>query len=80
MIDNVLKTYSLEQLVDIAFPVNETKEWMERSHKGAFAKAVKGDENCPVIPNELSGEELKRARAYLEEKCKEFYEAPAHNM
>lgn len=80
MIENVLKTYSLEQLVDIAFPVDEADQWMNHSHKGDFAKAVKGDENCSVDPKKLSGKELERARAYLEEKCKQFYEAPAHNM
>lgn len=78
MIENVLKTYSLEQLLDIMYTEEDVRRWMSHSHKGDFAKAVKGDGNCPADPKNLTEEELERARGYfIKLCCQKMGEAPA---
>jgi hypothetical protein len=66
---SVYETYNLEQLVGIFCTAQEADDFMSHEHKGAFAKAVAGDENRAVNPRNLTEEETKRAREYFISKC-----------
>ncbi|HEU4838383.1 MAG TPA: hypothetical protein VFS88_03115 [Micavibrio sp.] len=69
---SVYETYTLEQLVGICLEVKEADDFMSHSHKGAFAKAVSGDENRAVDPRNLTEEEAERARKYFISECLKF--------
>ena len=66
---SIYDSYNLEQLVGILHTDKETDDFMSHSHKGAFAKAVTGDENRAVHPKPLTAEETERARKYLISQC-----------
>ena len=66
---SIYDTYDLEQLVGICHTEKDTDAFMSRAHKGAFAKAVSGDENRAVHPKALTEEEMKKAREYFISQC-----------